>query len=75
LDATSLAYGTYVDGSLRGLTIVSDNELRLAVYQRWAAHHRVFVLVNPRDVSSLAGAREYTTLDTYHELYQVMPQK
>ena len=75
LDATSLAYGAYVDGSLRGLTIVSDNELRLAVYQRWAAHDRVFVLVNPHDVSSLAGARDYATLDGYHELYQVMPLK
>jgi hypothetical protein len=75
LDATSLAYGAYVDGSLRGLTIVSDNELRLAVYQRWAAHNRVFVLVNPREVSGLAGTRDYATLDGYHELYQVMPQK
>jgi Protein of unknown function (DUF2723) len=73
LDATSLAYGAYVDGSLRGLTIVSDNELRLALYRRWAAHHRVFVLVNPHDVSSLAGARDYTKLDDYHELYEVTP--
>jgi len=75
LDATSLAYGAYADGSLRGLAIVSDNELRLAVYRRWAAHYRVFVLVDPHDVSSLPGTREYATLDSYHELYQVMPQK
>jgi hypothetical protein len=73
LDATSLAYGAYVDGSLRGITIVSDNELRLALYRRWAVHHRVFVLVNPHDVSGLAGARDYATLDNYHELYRVMP--
>ena len=73
LDATSLAYGAYVDGSLPGITIVSDNELRLARYRRWAVHHRVFVLVNPNDVSSLTGARDYTKLDGYHELYQVMP--
>jgi len=73
LDATSLAYGAYVDGSLPGITIVSDNELRLAVYRRWAAHNRVFVLVNPRDVGSLTGTRAYATLDSYHELYQVMP--
>ncbi|MGC1334196.1 MAG: DUF2723 domain-containing protein [Candidatus Cybelea sp.] len=73
LDATSLAYGAYVDGSLRGLTIVSDNALRLALYRRWAAHHRVFVLVNPHDVSGLPGARDYATLDDYHELYRMMP--
>jgi hypothetical protein len=73
LDATSLAYGAYVEGSLRGLTIVSDNELRLGLYRRWAKHDRVFVLVNPRDVSSLEGARGYATLDSYHKLYQVMP--
>lgn len=73
LDATSLAYGAYVDGSLRGLTIVSDNELRLALYRKWAAHHRVFVLVNPHDVGSLAGARDYARLDDYHELYEVTP--
>jgi hypothetical protein len=73
LDATSLAYGAYVDGSLPGLTIVSDNELRLALYRRWAAHRRVFVLVNPNDVNGLAGARDYATLDDYHELYRVMP--
>ncbi len=73
LDATSLAYGAYVDGSLPGLTIVSDNELRLALYRRWAVHHRVFVLVNPHDVTGLAGARDYATLDDYHELYRVMP--
>ncbi len=75
LDATSLAYGAYVDGSLRGISIVSDNELRLALYRRWAAHNRVFVLVNPHDVGSLAGARHYATLDSYHELYLVEPQK
>jgi hypothetical protein len=62
-----------VEGSLRGLTIVSDNELRLGLYRRWAKHDRVFVLVNPRDVSSLEGARGYATLDSYHKLYQVMP--
>jgi hypothetical protein len=73
LDATSLAYGAYVDGSLPGLTIVSDNELRLTLYRRWALHHRVFVLVNPHDVGSLAGARDYATLDDYHELYLVVP--
>ncbi|HLY02134.1 MAG TPA: DUF2723 domain-containing protein [Candidatus Cybelea sp.] len=74
LDATSLAYGAYVEGSLRGLTIVSDNELRLALYRRWAAHDRVFVLVDPHDVNSLPGARQYATLDGYHTLYQVMPK-
>ncbi len=73
LDATSLAYGAYVDGSLRGRIIVSDNELRTPLYRRWAAHRRVFVLVDPHDVTNLPGAKDYATLDDYHELYEIMP--
>jgi hypothetical protein len=73
LDATSLAYGAYVDGSLPGRIIVSDNKLRVALYRRWAVTHRVFVLVDPHDVTQLAGARDYATLDNYHELFAVTP--
>lgn len=74
LDATSLAYGAYVDGSLPGIVVVSDNELRMPVYRRWARTYRVFVLVNPHDVSSLPGARNYTKLDNYHALFVVTPR-
>jgi len=71
LDATSLAYGAYVDGSLAGRVVVSDNELRLNLYQRWAADRPVFVLVDPHYVTELPGARDYANLDPYHELYRV----
>jgi uncharacterized membrane protein len=74
LDATSLAYGAYVDGSLPGRIIVSDNQLRLPVYRRWALNRRVFVLVDPHDTTMLPGARDYATLDAYHELFVVTPQ-
>ena len=36
LDATSLAYGAYVDGSLPGRIVLSDDKMRLALYRRWA---------------------------------------
>ena len=73
LDATSLAYGACVDGSLPGRIIVSDDRLDVSLYRRWARDHRVFVLVNPRDVQTLGGATDYARLDAYHELYQVSP--
>ncbi len=73
LDATSLAYGAYVDGSLAGRIVVSDDKLRLPLYQRWAKARPVFVLVDPQAVSALAGARNYATLDAYHELFAVTP--
>ena len=73
LDATSLAYGAYVDGSLPGLVIVSDNELRMPVYRQWARRNRVFVLAVPHELTHLAGARYYMRLDNYHELFVVTP--
>jgi hypothetical protein len=73
LDATSLAYGAYVDGSLPGRVVVSDNELRVDLYRQWAAKRRVFVLADPHSAGDLAGARRYATLDNYHELFSVTP--
>lgn len=73
LDATSLAYGAYVDGSLPGRIIVSDDRLRVSLYQRWTKARGVFVLVDPHAVSALPGTRDYATLDTYHELFAVTP--
>lgn len=71
LDATSLAYGAYVDGTLPGRIIVSDNSLRLGLYRLWSQRHRIFVLVDPRDTKMLPGARDFAKLDDYHELYLV----
>ena len=73
LDATSLAYGAYVDGSLPGRIIVSDDELNVPRYRVWAKDRPVFVLVDPHYVQRLAGTRDYATLDPYHELYAVTP--
>lgn len=73
LDATSLAYGAYVDASLPGRIVVSDDKLRIDLYRRWAAQRRVFVLVDPHDVAPLPDARKAATLDAYHELYAVTP--
>ena len=73
LDATSLAYGAYVNGSLSGRIIVSDDEPRIPVYRQWAAHRRVFLLVDPRQTRAIGGARDYATLDDYHELFLVTP--
>ncbi len=73
LDATSLAYGAYVDGSLPGRIIVSDDRLRVPLYARWARARRVFVLVDPHDVVLLPGTIDYATLDPYHELFAVTP--
>ena len=73
LDATSLAYGAYADGSLPGRVVVSDDRLRIDRYRLWAINHRVYVLVNPNNVQHLAGAIDDVRLDDYHELYRVMP--
>lgn len=73
LDATSLAYGAYVDGSLPGRIIVSDDRLDVPLYRTWARNHRVFVLVDPHNVGRLSGAIDYATLDAYHELYLISP--
>ena len=73
LDATSLAYGAYVDGSLPGRIVISDDKLNVPLYRQWAATRRVFVLVNPHDVGGLGGAHDFATLDPYHELYEVTP--
>ena len=73
LDATSLAYGAYVDGSLSGRTIVSDDRLEVPLYRVWARRRPVFVLVNPHNVTALPGTIDYATLDPYHELYKVIP--
>ncbi|MBV9233034.1 MAG: DUF2723 domain-containing protein [Candidatus Eremiobacteraeota bacterium] len=71
LDATSLAYGAYVDGSLRERIVVSDNSLRLGLYELWARRHRVFVLLDPHGTKLLPGAQDFARIDDYHELYLV----
>jgi hypothetical protein len=73
LDATSLAYGAYVDGSLPGRIVISDDKLRIDLYKRWAQQRSIFVLVDPHAITTLPGARDFATLDAYHELYQVVP--
>ncbi|HZY99937.1 MAG TPA: DUF2723 domain-containing protein [Candidatus Baltobacteraceae bacterium] len=74
LDATSLAYGAYVDDSLPGRIIVSGGDLEsMPQYKRWAQTHNVYVLVNPRDVDRISGAKRVANIDSYHALYRVQP--
>lgn len=72
LDATSLAYGAYVDRSLPGRIIVSgwsDSDVRQ--YAGWARTHTVYILADPHDVDQIAGAKKVAKIDDYHELFQV----
>lgn len=72
LDATSLAYGAYVDHSLPGRIIVSGwDPDKIAQYRQWAQKHRVYILVNPQDVSDIDGAKLADQIDDYHALYEV----
>jgi hypothetical protein len=71
LDATSLAYGAYVDGSLPGRIIVSEDEMRVPVYRQWAKSRPVFMLVNPNDTAPPPGTKLYQHIDGYHDLLRV----
>jgi Protein of unknown function (DUF2723) len=73
LDATSLAYGAYVDRSLPDRIVVSDDKLRVDLYRSWARQRPVYVLVDPHNVTGLEGGRDATSLDAYHELYRIGP--
>jgi hypothetical protein len=73
LDATSLAYGAYADGSFPGRVVVSDDKIRVDLYRRWAARRPVFVLVDPHSIGAINGASHFATLDGYHVLYKIGP--
>lgn len=74
LDATSLAYGAYVDGSLPGRIIVSGwNPDDVPKYKKWTKAHKVYILVDPHDAHEIAGAKRVAAIDDYHALYQVKP--
>jgi 4-amino-4-deoxy-L-arabinose transferase-like glycosyltransferase len=75
MDATSLAYGAYADGSLPNRIIVSGWEpTHVGLYRSWVAPgRRVFLLVNPRDSDGLPnGTRFYRKLDDFHALYEAL---
>lgn len=72
IDATSLAYGAYVDKSLPGRIIVSGwSPSDMATYRAWASQRPVFILTDPHAVQSLSGALPPVKLDAYHELLEV----
>ena len=72
LDATSLAYGAYVDRTLPDRIIVSGFDPgQMGLYHTWANGRRVFLLTNPHTVGSLAGAAKTGLLDPYHELFEI----
>jgi hypothetical protein len=74
LDATSLAYGAYADGSLPGRVIVSGDATSLVDdYPVWARASRVFLLVNPSYAGQLSNTRLVATLDPWHAILRVVP--
>jgi Protein of unknown function (DUF2723) len=76
VDATSLAYGAYADGSLPTRIIVSGfSPGDIDLYRRWVLpNRRVFILVDPKDIPSAPeGTRTYRELDQYHQLYEAKP--
>jgi len=74
LDATSLAYGAYVDKSLPGRIVVSGwDSVDMPQYKRWAQTHDVYLLVDPHDVTQIPGAKKVADIDDYHALFKVMP--
>jgi hypothetical protein len=72
LDATSLAYGAYVDGSLPGRIIVSGwDASNMAQYKLWARAHNVYILTDPHGAPEIDGTRKVANIDAYHVLFQV----
>ncbi len=72
IDATSLAYGAYVDESLPGRIIVSGwDPSHMGNYAAWASGRSVFILTGPHAAGSLHGVSAPIRLDAYHELFQV----
>ncbi len=75
LDATSLAYGAYDDGSLAGRIVVSGSpQLQAPYYPVWARSRPVYLLVDPHRVDDLPRAKLVETLDAYHALWRALPQ-
>lgn len=74
LDATSLAYGAYVDRSLPGRIVVSGWHTEMAeTYRAWARRRPVYVLTDPHAPAAVAGAAPPIRLDPYHELFAIRP--
>lgn len=74
LDATSLAYGAYVDESLPGRIVVSGWHPEMtAEYRSWARRRPVYVLADPHAIAGVAGANAAIRLDPYHELFRIAP--
>lgn len=72
IDATSLAYGAYVDQSLPGRIVVSGwDRAGMGNYRAWANARPVFVLTDPHVEGSLPGTTAEARLDAYHELFKV----
>jgi 4-amino-4-deoxy-L-arabinose transferase-like glycosyltransferase len=72
LDATSLAYGAYVDGSLGGRIVVSGvNPDDMGEMRQWARTRPVYILVNPKDDDKYPGTEPPIKIDDYHDLLEV----
>lgn len=75
IDATSLAYGAYVDGSFSGRTVIAAwPEQDAALYSRWVRDAPVYIIVQPGTSLSGINIKSLGSLDSSHELYRVVPE-
>ncbi|HTX58753.1 MAG TPA: DUF2723 domain-containing protein, partial [Verrucomicrobiae bacterium] len=77
LDATSLAYGAYVDDSLPGRIVVgSQLSTMLETYREWARRRPVYLLADPTGFTlAPSQARPAGSIDAAHALYRILPQR
>ena len=71
LDATSLAYGAYVDHTLPGVTIVSGTYEHAHDYPIWARTHHVYLMLDPHNLDEIPFAHLNTVIDAYHAIWEV----
>ena len=73
VDATSLAYGAYVDGSLSGRIIVSEGPGESAAYfAQWLTVGPVYIIALPGTVFPQTRVAALANIDPWHGLFRVL---
>jgi len=73
VDATSLAYGAYIDGSLSGRTIVSEGPGESAAYfAQWLTVGPVYIIAAPGTVFPNTRVAVLPDIDPWHGLFRVL---
>ncbi len=73
LDAASLAYGAYVDGSFPDRTVISAQPGQYArMYPQWLREAPIYVIAPPGNAALGIGLKSLGLLDGSHVLYQVL---